>query len=371
MNCESTRELYSDYSEGALAPGESQALEQHFAACPACQADYEGFRQIEAILAEGLPEVEIPAGFHASVMKKVAAVAALQESAEETPAQRVAAQPARSFPTLGERWRMFAQSLVATPRRAFAAGIACTLIAVAVLSGLYGHQAKTPIVGPPQANVLTLPFVDPANSQVQVQHTSGILQNAITEAQGGQTYHYFGIHLPLNAPPANVSAYVLQNGTGLTDDSALNNTDNATPAWRGTVEQGVSIHIPVAVVSSVAPGTTLNFLLVWSPVGDTQTEEKEAAFVPIAPAPAHPAPINPGDSLYDVLQNISSSYHAKIFVDTTAVSAATQEELVGSSGLAGLTGSEGSPRAALQTALSPAGYYITEQSDGSFLVWHA
>lgn len=363
MTCESARELYSDYSEKALAPAESQALEQHFDACPACLADYEGFRQIEALLAEGLPEVEVPAGFHLSVMKKVAAVAALHEPAAPTPT--APARPAHKFPSLGERWRAFAQSLVATPRRAFAAGVACALVAVAAFSGLHSFHSplitSTPKLAPIAAGLLPVP----------VQHTSGILQNAISETQGGQTYHYFGIHLPLDAPTANVSAYVLQNGTGLTDDSALNNKDNATPAWNGTVEQGVSIHIPVAVVSTVAPGTTLNFLVDWSPIGDNQTEEKEAAFVPIGPAPAHPAPINSGDSLYDVLQNISSSYHIKIFVDSTAVTAATQEALVGSSGLAGLTGNEGSPRAALQTALSPAGYYITEQSDDSFLVWHA
>lgn len=365
MTCDSARELYSDYSEGALAPAESQALAQHFAACPECEADYESFRQVQEMLSEGLPAIDIPAGFHASVMKRVSAAAALQA----LPVANEQTRASLTFPprpSLGERWRMFAKSLVATPQRAFAAGAACMLVAVAIFSGLHSYRLS-PITG----HAIPVAPIAAGLMQVPVQHTSGILQNAVSETQGGQTYHYFGIHLPLDSPPANVSAYVLQNGTGLTDDSALNNTDNATPAWRGTVEQGVSIHIPVAVVSTVAPGTTLNFLVVWSPVGDTQTEEKEAAFVPIAPAPATPAPINPGDSLYDVLQNISSSYHAKIFVDATAVSAATQEALVGSSGLAGLTGNEGSARAALQTALSGAGYYITEQSDGSFLIWHA
>lgn len=367
MNCENARELYSDYSESALSPAQTAGLEEHFAACPSCQTDYDGFRQVELILAEGLPEVDVPTGFRAALMQRVAAEAAKSHAdgrSHQTAAQH-AIEPRASF---SERWRAFAHSLTATPRRAFAAGVACTLIAVLAYSGLHSSR-----VSPNGVHSLApaLQTLDASLLPVPVQHTSGILQNSVSETQDGQTYHYFGIHLPLDAPPAQLSAYVLQNGTGLTDDSALNNTDNATPAWNGTAEQGVSIHIPVAVVSKVAPGTTLNFLVVWSPIGDNQNEEKEAAFVPISDQPATPTPINPGDSLYDVLQNISSGYHAKIFVDTTAVSAATQEALVGSSGLAGLTGKEGSARAALQTALSGAGYYITEQSDGSFLVWHA
>ncbi len=336
------------------------ALEQHFESCAECRADYAAFLQVTAILGEGLPEIEVPTGFSKSVMAKIVA----------QPKPVVSQRQTRSAPgpldSLAQAWRAFTRGLISTPRSAFVTGVACTLLAVAVFTGLQRHTVAPIVRVEPGTPAGMLP--------VPVQHTSGILQNEVTEAEGGQTYHYFGIHLPLNTPPAQIKTYVLQNESGLTDDAALNNTDNATPAWSGTAEQGVSIHVPVAVVSNVPAGSTLNFLVEWAPVGSTQSEQKEVAFVPIA-GQAAASPVNAGDSLYDVLQNISSSYKAEIFVDPTAVSAATQADQAGDSGLSALTGTEGSARAALQTALSGAGYYITDEGtnaahESQYLIWH-
>src|SRR5579883_196306 len=350
MKCENAHDLFSVYSEETLSPAMKLALEQHLASYEACRAEYEAFQQVISILDEGLPEVDLPAGFHLAVMERIAAQAPAMAETKQAPA---VPNPLRQ---LVGSWRSFAQNLISTPRRAFVTGVACTLLAIGVFTGLHSHSFGRTISA-------TSPQIPASMLAVPVQHTSGILQNAVQETQNGQDYHVFGIHLPLGVPTAQIKAFVLQNGSGLTDDAALNNADNATPAWSGTAEQGVSIHVPVAVVSNVAAGTTLNFLVAWNPVSDPQSEEKEVAFVPIADRAAAPTPINAGDTLYDVLQNISSSYNTKIFVDPSAVDAATQAATEGASGLAALTGSEGSARAALQTALSPAGYNIVDEGD--------
>jgi hypothetical protein len=369
MNCENAQALFSEYSEGTLSPAMKLALEQHFESCPECQADYAAFLQVNEILKEGLPEVDVPTGFRQSVMAKIAAQPA------PTIPQRQARSAQGPLESLAQAWRTFTRGLTSSPQRAFVTGVACTLLAVGIFTVLNrGHQPTTLPGGKPVIEG----GLSPIQQQVPVQHTSGILQNALMQTDNGQTYHVFGIHLPLNAPPAQIKAYVLQNESGLTDDAALNNADNATVAWTGTGEQGVSIHVPVAVVSNVQPGSTLNFLVEWAPVGNDQAEQKEVAFVPIADEAAAPTPVNAGDSLYDVLQNISSSYKAKIFVDPSAVNEATADASTGASGLAALTGTEGSARAALQTALSGAGYYITDEGtdgpggtgDHQYLVWH-
>src|SRR5579884_1480314 len=112
------------------------ALEQHMASCEPCQADYAALARVTAILSEGLPEVDLPAGFHASLMER------LQEQARLVPPAPAVTRAAAPSPLarLGYAWHDFTHSLTATPRRAFAAGAACALLLVSLFGGLGIHS---------------------------------------------------------------------------------------------------------------------------------------------------------------------------------------------------------------------------------------
>lgn len=70
MNCDEARALYSDYGDAVLEEDAKARLEAHLAECPACEADYAGYR---AMLDElhSLPEPTPPDGFHKALMHRV------------------------------------------------------------------------------------------------------------------------------------------------------------------------------------------------------------------------------------------------------------------------------------------------------------
>lgn len=72
MKCEKAQEFFSEYMEGNLERPMAFTLEHHLKECSACEHDYERFRRTWDAL-ESLPEVEVPSGFRASVMEKIAA----------------------------------------------------------------------------------------------------------------------------------------------------------------------------------------------------------------------------------------------------------------------------------------------------------
>ncbi|HEX5324375.1 MAG TPA: zf-HC2 domain-containing protein, partial [Capsulimonadaceae bacterium] len=143
MKCENARDLFSEYSERTLSPAMKLALEQHFSSCEDCRTDYEAFQQVSAILSQGLPQVEAPAGFRQSIMARVAAEQASAPAAA-APRPRAASSP---LDGLGRAWRNFTLGLTSTPRGAFATGAACMLLAVTVYAGLHSFHGSG-AVGP-------------------------------------------------------------------------------------------------------------------------------------------------------------------------------------------------------------------------------
>ena len=72
MKLERAQELYSDYAEDALTPALRLALEQHFDADPAARADYDRFARMYSLMERPGEEVEVPLGFRARILEKVA-----------------------------------------------------------------------------------------------------------------------------------------------------------------------------------------------------------------------------------------------------------------------------------------------------------
>jgi anti-sigma factor RsiW len=52
MDCMRARELLEDELDGALAPDEARALEEHVAACPACARERALLAEVDAVLSE-------------------------------------------------------------------------------------------------------------------------------------------------------------------------------------------------------------------------------------------------------------------------------------------------------------------------------
>lgn len=70
MKCTRTIDLFSSYAENAMEPPLRVAFEQHLAECEECKAAYEKFNATLMVLEE-MPEIEVPAGLHASVMARI------------------------------------------------------------------------------------------------------------------------------------------------------------------------------------------------------------------------------------------------------------------------------------------------------------
>lgn len=72
MNCDRVRELLSEYLDDVLAPEEAAAMREHLASCAGCSAEFAALeRTVE--LCRALDEVEVPAGFRASLHGRIAA----------------------------------------------------------------------------------------------------------------------------------------------------------------------------------------------------------------------------------------------------------------------------------------------------------
>jgi len=70
MKCARAIELFSSYAENAMEAPLRLAFEQHLAECEECKGAYESFNATLMVLEE-MPEMEVPAGFHAAVMARI------------------------------------------------------------------------------------------------------------------------------------------------------------------------------------------------------------------------------------------------------------------------------------------------------------
>ena len=75
MNCEAVREMLWAYLEKETTAEEAEKIEKHLAECAACREDLEAQKEMMETLA-GLPDEELPEGYHAELMQKLQAEAA-------------------------------------------------------------------------------------------------------------------------------------------------------------------------------------------------------------------------------------------------------------------------------------------------------
>lgn len=75
MNCEAVRELLWGYLEKETTAEEAEKIEKHLAECEVCREELELQKEMMETLA-GLPDEELPEGYHAELMQKLQAEAA-------------------------------------------------------------------------------------------------------------------------------------------------------------------------------------------------------------------------------------------------------------------------------------------------------
>jgi predicted anti-sigma-YlaC factor YlaD len=59
MTCDKVRRLMTDYVDGVLRPGRSEAVREHLASCEACRGEEEAARTVVEVLAS-IPELALP-----------------------------------------------------------------------------------------------------------------------------------------------------------------------------------------------------------------------------------------------------------------------------------------------------------------------
>ncbi len=325
MKPERAQELYSEYTEGTLTPALRQALEQHFEADPAAQADYAQFSQVYALSEQPLgEELEAPLGFRAKILERVTE----QQGRREASSSRAAGWLGWFTPPAHRR----------------ATGGALAALAAVVIGGvLVTNQHPSSPDRPFGGNIVgTLPSPT----------VSGLVQSV--DMQPGTSYHVFHLHLPSDVQSATVSAYVITATEQITDPSHLG---DATPAVSGqhlTNHQG--LQIPIAPVDAPPAGSTLNLLAQYKPDA-AQPAGAEAVFTPYGAAnSATPAPVN-ADFL-DGMQAVASHYGATIIVDVSAspIQAVTAD----------FSGSD--PLIPLKAMAATAGYTVQKTADNTYYV---
>lgn len=319
MKCDQIQLLYSDFYEGALPANLNEQVQHHLRVCTECRTEYERFSEAMNLLDEPVAEVDAPLSFRADVLA------------------RIASQPRpEKVGLLG-----WLSSVWNAPNNK-SVKLAGAALAAIVIVGAAAVDLSTPTgrvlpAGPGFAP----PTVGPSYH--------GPFRSLSTSTQDGKVYHNFQFQLPAGMQSASVSAYVLQDGRPLTDDSALSDPGNATLAWQNSepVNSSDLINIPVAVVSDVPPGSTLTFMILSR--GSDGSERKDAAFVPLDDT-RQPEPIERGSNLFTTLKAVAAAQDVSIVVDDSAL------EALASSGYSAPANVDGSsPITALfgqQTALS-------------------
>jgi hypothetical protein len=334
MKPERAQELYSDYAEGTLAPALRQALEQHFEANPSARAEYARFARVYALLEQPLEaEVDVPLGFRAKILERVAAEQARRETTFTT---RAVGTVTGWFSTV--------------PHRRATGGALAGLAAAALVGVLFAHPggigALGGLWGNPSPPSPPLAIVDPA-----------VIQKVDTQiGQDNNTYHQFHLHLPPKVPAATVNAYVVTATEQIMDPAHLSEATSALKAEHLTNHLGISI--PIAAAATPPAGATLNLLVQWTPDDPKQESGSEVVFTPFGAAnPATAAPV--GANFLDAMQALAAHYGATVVVDADSVPTQT------------VSGDFSAPGAGtpLQTMAAAEGYSVQTLPNNTFYVY--
>lgn len=329
MKPERAEELYSDNAEGTLTPALRQALEQHFEADPAARADYAQFTKIYTLLDQPLEsEVEVPLGFRAKVLERVAS----------EQAQREATLSRRAVGT-------FTGWFSSVPHRRVTGGALAGLVAAVVVGVMFFHPGG---LGGQNSNIGPITPISPMNVDPAVIRT--------VDMQSSSPYHLFHLHLPPAVSAATVNAYVVTATEQITDPAHLSEATPALTARHLTNSEGIAI--PIAAQQTPPAGATLNLLVQWTPDDTSQTSGSEVVFTPFGdPDPATTAPANA--NFLDAMKAIAAHYGATVVVDADAVPTKT------------VSGdfSAMSAQAPLQAMAASAGYSVQTLPNNTFYVY--
>ncbi len=331
MKQERAQELYSDYAEGALAPALRQALEQHFEADPSARADYARFTRVYTLLEQPLEaDVDVPLGFRANILERVAAE---QNRRETTFSTRAAGTVTGWFSTV--------------PHRRMTGGALAGLAAAALVGVLVFH----PVGGAQQSGIL------PNGPSVTAPMDPAVIQKVDLEpGANNSSYQTFHLHLPAKVPAATVSAYVVTATEQITDPAHLGEATPALKAEHLTNNMGISI--PIAPLQAPPAGSTLNLLVQWTPDDPKQEAGTEVVFRPFGDAnPATAAPA--GANFLDAMQAVAAHYGATVVVDADAIPTQTFSGDFSAS-------DAGTP---LQAMAKSAGYSVQTLPNNTFYVY--
>ena len=134
MICTKAQDMFSSYMEHTIDASMSFEFEEHLAECPKCSRTYDKYKAA-IMMVEELPEVEVPAKFHAAVMARVE-------------------QAKRSAPHKVKWWNLDWGTVftVRVPARAVAMGFAALLLMALVVQLTPLHTVTAGLMPWNQAN---------------------------------------------------------------------------------------------------------------------------------------------------------------------------------------------------------------------------
>ncbi len=282
IKCSRALDLFSGYVEGEIESEQRAALEAHMAGCPDCHSAFERFNAAIMMLEE-MPEVEVPADFHAAVMARV------ERARRRTP------RPVRWWQLDWQR-----AFTVRVPVRAAAMGLAVILIAIGlvrltpmngVVGGFFtGHGNLTSITTPSgsyQQPKAWPPWgVGPTTASLE---SAGIKITIQVESRGAGRGSY-AIRLDATgAKPVSFDIYRLQAGASkdLISSGAVAGEHGAVTVVRPDGQPAI---VKVSWVAGASHGEALFLPAAFSPTGAKSLETSTG-----------------GMSLFDALSEISAN----------------------------------------------------------------
>jgi anti-sigma-K factor RskA len=183
------------YLLGALTELESEVFERHVASCPICRQDFEHLRVAAEALPRAVEPVEPPASLKKSLMEVVNAEAK-QRGQAAAPARKRFWQ--RPFPSLSP---------------AFAAGMACVLLALGVGIG-YGISSGGGGSSESVTALVDHSRVPMGSATLQVKNSHGVLKvQGMPQPSGNRIYEVW-VHRGDKFVPAGALFGVSRDGSG-------------------------------------------------------------------------------------------------------------------------------------------------------------
>lgn len=258
MNCDSVRDLISDYLEGSIDYRVWDSFISHIDGCASCKAEIESFKQTWNVL-DSLPEMEVPVSFRHDVVMRAARL------------QHEKAQRRLRFPDLSS---VFARPLRSVGMAVVAVGVALLMVKVTVPLHHFSAGMGTPIpveYGELGSSDSESPWdSSPEMGEMEKWQSRRLDRNSVwitvtpNDTGNGRTVYRVLLSLNPNSVKKNTFFGRVGAQVSLLPPNAYDiKSDKANLVWEGNILSTNPVLVPVIVDRYQGRREGVNLLVTW------------------------------------------------------------------------------------------------------------